>query len=268
MSWDIHPEVLAGLSVMAAAYLLASTRRRRGEPGYRPQPWRVTAFLSGLGLVFLALNGPLHDLSDSQLFSAHMVQHLLLTLVAPPLILIGTPGWMLRPLPRIRGVAAVGATLTHPLFACSMFNVVFAAWHLPVLYEWALRSHGIHILAHLLFMATAMLLWWPVLSPLSDWPRLAPPAQLLYLFLAGIPMGLVAALITLSDDVLYRFYSEAPLTWGLSPLADQRLGGVIMWVPGTLVFVVAMTIVYFRWVGRDGERGDIPGAHGGIHGTV
>jgi len=268
MAWIVHPEVLAGLSVLAAAYLLALARRSRCEPGSRVQPWRAVAFFSGLGFIFLALNGPLHDLSDSQLFSAHMVQHLLLTLVAPPLLLVGTPAWMLRPLAQIPGVAALGATMTRPLIACSTFNVVFAAWHLPVLYEWALRSHGVHILAHLLFMATAILLWWPVLSPLTDWPRLAPPAQLLYLFLAGIPMGVVAALITLSDDVLYRFYSEAPLKWGLSPLADQRLGGVIMWVPGTLVFLVAMTIVYFRWVGRDEGRGDIPDAHGEVHGTV
>lgn len=267
MRWVIHPEVLTGLSVLAVAYLLASGWRRRCEPAARAEQWRVVAFLGGLGFIFLALNGPLHDLSDSQLFSAHMVQHLVLTLIAPPLLLAGTPGWMLRPLLRIPGVPALGATMTRPLFACSMFNAVFAAWHLPVLYEWALRSHNVHILAHLLFMVTAMLLWWPVLSPVSDWPRLPPPAQLLYLLLSGIPMALVAALITLSDDVLYRFYKDAPLQWGLSPLADQRLGGVIMWVPGTLVFLVAMTIVYFRWVGCDEERGDIPEAQGGVHGT-
>ncbi len=268
MTWLMHPEVVAGLSLAAGAYLAASGRRRRSELGQRVEPWRAVAFFSGLCFIFLALNGPLHDLSDSQLFSAHMVQHLLLTLVAPPLLLAGTPAWMLLPLAQIPGVAVLGASLTRPLLACSTFNVVFAAWHLPLLYDWTLRNHGVHILAHLLFMATAMLLWWPVLSPLSDWPRLAPPAQLLYLFLAGIPMGVVAALITLSDDVLYEFYSEAPLQWGLSPLADQRLGGVIMWVPGTLVFLVAMTIVYFRWAGHDEERGDVPDAHGGVHGTV
>ncbi len=268
MTWVMHPEVVAGLSILAAGYLLASARRRRYEPRHRAQPWRVTAFLSGLGFIFLALNGPLHDLSDAQLFSAHMVQHLLLTLIAPPLLLIGTPAWMLRPLPGIPGFATLGGALTRPLVACAVFNVVFAAWHLPLLYEQAMRSHGVHILAHLLFIGTAMLLWWPVLSPLTEWPRLAAPAQLLYLFLAGIPMGLIAALITLSDDVLYRFSRDAPFRWGLSPLADQRLGGVIMWVPGTLVFMVAMTIVYFRWVGRDEERGDLPEAHGGLHGTV
>jgi putative membrane protein len=232
------------------------------------ETWRVAAFICGLGVIFLAITGPLHDLSESQLFSAHMVQHLLLTLVVPPLLLAGTKGWMLRPLLRLPGIAATGAVLTRPLVACSIYNVTLAAWHLPGPYDWALRNHGAHIMEHLLFMATGLLLWWPVLGPLPEWPRPAPPVQLLYLFLAGIPMAMIAAFITLSDDVLFPFYGSAPQQWGLTPLADQRLGGVIMWVPGTLGFLVAMTVVYFRWVGRDAERGEVLEPSEGVRGTV
>jgi putative membrane protein len=228
---------------------------------------RIAAFCGALGTVVLAVTGPIHDLAGRSLVSAHMLQHLLLTLVVPPLLLAGTPGWLLLPAVRLRPVARIGRTLTRPLPALAIFSVVFAAWHVPFLYEWALRHHGLHILEHLLLMAAAVLLWWPVLSPLPEWPRLHPAAQLLYLFVAGIPMVPVAAFITLTDQILYPFYGEAPWQWGLSPLADQRLGGVLMWMGGPLVFLIAMTIVYFRWMGRDVEPAVAAPARGGAHGT-
>lgn len=258
--FHVHGEVVLGLLLLASAYLLAlgPLRQRLDGPDAVARP-RVLCFLGGLAVIFFALNGPLHELSDRSLFSAHMVQHLLLTLVVPPLLLAGTPGWLLRPILRGRGVARTGRVLTRPLVAALIFNVVFAAWHLPVLYDWAMREHPLHIVQHLMFLATGLLLWWPVLSPLPELPRLSSPAQMLYLFLVGIPMVLVAALITLSDEVLYSFYGEeGPRQWGLTPLADQRVGGVIMWVPGTLVFMIAITIVFFRWVRLEADRDESP----------
>ncbi|MBI4590629.1 MAG: cytochrome c oxidase assembly protein [Candidatus Rokubacteria bacterium] len=266
--WDLHPDVLAGLALLATLYLLGiGPLRRRYRWAGGVAPWRVAAFFGALGVMFIALNGPLHDLAEHSLVSAHMVQHLLLTLVVPPLLLAGSPGWLLRPVLTIRRAAAVGQVLTRPLPALSIYTVVFTTWHLPIPYEWALKDHGVHILEHLLFIATALLLWWPVLSPLPDWPRPAPPAQLLYLFVAGIPMVPVAAFLTLSDEVLYPFYGKAPWQWGLSPLADQRLGGVLMWIGGPLVFLIAMTIVFFRWASRDVEPEQAAPARGGAHGT-
>ncbi len=228
---------------------------------------RIAAFCGALGTGVLAVTGPLHELADRSLVSAHMLQHLLLTLVVPPLLLAGTPRWVLLPAVRLRPVARIGRTLTRPIPALATFSAVFAAWHVPFLYEWALRHHGVHAAEHLLLGASALLLWWPVLSPLPEWPRLHPAAQLLYLFVAGIPMVPVAAFITLSDQILYPFYGEAPWQWGLSPLADQRLGGVLMWVGGPMVFLIAMTIVYFRWMGRDVEPAVAAPARGGAHGT-
>ncbi len=266
--WDLHPDVLAGLALLGAAYLLGIGPLRRGSTrGPAVAPWRIAAFFGGLGIIFVALNGPLHDLSDRSLVSAHMVQHLLLTLAAPPLLLLGVPGWLLRPILDLPTVAGVGARLCRPLAALALFTVVFTAWHLPMPYEWALRHHGVHIVEHLLLMAGAVLFWWPVLGALPEWPRLEPPAQLLYLFAASVAMVPVAAVITLADEILYPFYGEAARQWGLSPLADQRLGGVIMWVGGPLILLIAMTIVFFRWTGRDVEPAVAPPARGGAHGT-
>ena len=266
---DVHPEVVAALLLIAEAYLVGvGPLRRRYGWADGVSPWRITAFFLALGLIFVTINGPLHDLSERSLVSAHMVQHLLLTLVIPPLLVAGTPGWLLRPFLIIPGVARMGRTLTRPLVALSLYSVVFAAWHLPGPYEWALRNHSAHVLEHLLFLAAALLLWCPVLSPLPEWPRLSPPAQLLYLFVAGIPMVPVAAFITLADEILYPFYADAPWQWGLSPLADQRLGGVIMWVGGPLAFLIAMTIVYFRWVSEGEKPVDAVPARGGAHGAL
>ena len=263
--WDIHTDVLAGLALFGAAYLWGIGRRHRSADGL--EAWRIALFFAGLGTIFVALNGPIHDLSDRSLVSVHMLQHLLLTLVVPPLLLAGTPRWLLLPAVRLRPVARIGRTLTRPLPALAIFSVVFAAWHMPFLYEWALQHHGVHAVEHFLLVASARLLWWPGLSPLSAWPRLQPAGQLLYLFVAGIPMVPVAAFITLTDRILYPFYGEAPWQWGLSPLADQRLGGVLMWMGGPLVFLIAMTIVYFRWMGRDVEPAVAAPARGGAHGT-
>lgn len=269
LHWDLHPDVVLGLALLGAAYLagIGPLRRRFGWAA-SVSPWRIATFFTALGTILAALNGPIHELSDQALVSVHMLQHLLLTLVMPPLLLAGTPGWLLRPLLGIPGVAPTGRQLTRPLVALALYSIVFAAWHLPGPYEWALRHHGVHIVEHLLFMATAVLLWWPVAGPLPEWPRLPPPAQLLYLFAAGIPMVPVAAFITLSETVLYPFYGEAPRQWGLSPLSDQRLGGVIMWIGGPLAFLVAMTIVFFRWMGGDVEPAEVVPAEGGAHGAL
>jgi len=127
-----------------------------------------------------------------------------------------------------------------------------------VLYEAALRHHPLHIVQHLVFLATAVLMWWPVLSPVPEVPRLHYAGQLLYLFLLGIPMSVVGALITLADQVLYPFYAAAPRVFGLPPLADQQIGGLMMWVPGGLVFWLAMTVVWFRWAAS--ENADLEAA--------
>ncbi len=222
-SGELHGDVLLGAGLLAVAYAVAwarGPRRHAGEPVW---------FFAGLGVLLLALNGPLHDLSDYDLFSAHMVQHLLLTLVVAPLLLAGTPAFMLDRLlgPLLRsalGRFAVRAT-TRAVPALALYAVALIGWHLPLPYNQALERHGWHVVEHLVLLATSVLAWWPVVSASTLAPRLPYGAQILYLFALGIPMTVVASMITGAERVLYPFYGAAPRLWGLEPLADQRLGG-------------------------------------------
>jgi putative membrane protein len=247
--FTVHWSTVLGLAGLGALY---EWRVRHAPAGVvrSPTTGQRATFLTALALIFLSLNGWLHDLSDYYLFSAHMVQHLVLTLVAPPLLIMGTPGWMLRPALEWRGVGPAARAVTPAPRAFLIFNVVLIAWHLPPMYALAMAHHSVHIVQHLCFMVAATLMWWPVLSPLPELPRLAYPAQMLYLFLLTIPMSLVAVCIAYSGRVLYPAYAAAPRLWGITPLQDQLIGALIMWIPGGLFFFVIISVVFFRWQQR------------------
>jgi putative membrane protein len=117
-----------------------------------------------------------------------------------------------------------------------------------------MRSHEVHIATHLMFLGAATLMWWPIMSPLPELHRLPSSVGMLYLFLVGIPMQAVAALITFSDNILYPWYTAAPRTFGLSPLDDQRLGGLLMWIPGNLWIFAAIAVLFFRWAREENEE--------------
>jgi putative membrane protein len=240
-----HVEVLIGAAVLAAAYALAWR-----SSGRRPSPARGLAFAAALSSLLVALNGPVHDLAEAGRFSAHMAQHLILTLVLPPLLLAGTPSfmadalldpWLTRPLagPLLRA-------LTRPLPALAAWSVALVAWHLPGPYAAARDSHGLHFVQHATLVAAATLAWWPVLSPSRRLP--APPyaARILYLFAFGMPMTVVAAMIAAAEQALYP-----PVT-----LDDQRLGGLLMWVPAAVVPLVVFTAVFVRWTATESESED------------
>jgi putative membrane protein len=229
-------------------------------PAPSPTVGQRVYFYGALVLIFLSLNGWLHDLSDYYLFSAHMVQHLLLTLIAPPLLIMGTPGWMLRPALRWPVVGPFARWVTTAPRCFLIFNAVLAVWHLPPMYEFAMEHHNIHIVQHLCFMVAATLMWWPILSPLPELPRLSYPTQMLYLFLMSIPMSLIAICIGYADHILYPAYASAPRIWGITPLQDQLIGALIMWVPGGLFFFVIISVVFFRWQQRDGDEDSRAGA--------
>ncbi len=248
--WPFVPSVIIGLALLTGGYLAAVGRWRGRFPGSRPVPRRrVAAFLLAMGTIFLALHTPIDTLSDDYLFSVHMIQHLLLTLVMPPLLLAGVPGWLIRPLlVRWPPLLRLGRALTNPLAAYALFNVVFIGYHVPALYNPVQASEPLHILGHLLFMATGVITWWPVLSPLRELPPLPPPLQLPYLFLQTLPSQVLGALQTFSSTLLYDHYADAPRVWGwLTPAADQELGGLIMWVLGGTFFLGAFVAVFLRW---------------------
>jgi putative membrane protein len=248
--FTVHWSTVLGLAGLGALYAWRA-RHAPAEAGRSPTTGQRATFVTALVLIFLSLNGWLHDLSDYYLFSAHMVQHLVLTLVAPPLLIMGTPGWMLRPALKWRGVGPVARAATSAPRAFLVFNVVLIVWHLPPMYGLAMAHHSVHIVQHLCFMVAATLMWWPILSPLPELPRLAYPAQMLYLFLLTIPMSLVAVCIAYSGRVLYPAYAAAPRLWGITPLQDQLIGALIMWIPGGFFFFVIISVVFFRWQQQD-----------------
>ena len=255
--WHLHPDVILGVVLFQGLYLLGVGPLRR-RYGWAPtvETRQVALFSLGVLVLFVSLTSPIHHLSDSFLFSAHMVQHLLLMLVTPSLLIAGTPGWLLRPMVRSPQVLATARLLTRPVIALIIFSFVMSVWHLPALYDLTLRNHGVHILEHLLFISAAVIMWWPVLSPLPEVPRATYPIQMVYLFFLSLPPGFIGAAITFSHQILYSYYDTVPRLWGTTALADQQVGGLIMKIPGGLTFLGALTVVFFIWFNRE-ERGEI-----------
>jgi putative membrane protein len=250
-SFTVHWSTVVGLAALAGLYEWRARVATRIATADAPTGGQRALFMGGLVMLFLSLNGPLHDLSDTFLFSAHMVQHLVLTLVVPPLLIAGTPASLFRQALAYRPVARAARAVTSPVACYAIFNVVLAVWHLPVLYNFAVAHHSVHIAQHLMFLSAATLMWWPLMSPLPELPRLPYPMQMLYCFLMTIPMSVIAIFITYSDEVLFPAYASAPRIWGISPMVDQLFGGLIMWIPGGLFFVCVMAVVFFKWAARD-----------------
>ena len=256
--WHWHTDLYFGLLLFTGLYLLyvGPLRGRLVRPNeVKPSKAQVASFLTGVSVMLFALSGPIHELAENYLFSAHMAQHVLITLVVPPLLLMGTPGWLLRPVLGYGAILRLGKLLTNPIVAFVLFNAVFSAWHFPVFYEGALEAQGFHIIEHLLFMATAVIMWWPILSPLPELPRLAYPTQMLYLIFMSIAQTPLFATITFSSSPIYLFYEAAPRIWDISPLVDQQIGGIIMKVVWLVVFLPAICIVFLRWFYNEEKRG-------------
>lgn len=250
-SWtagSVHPEVILGTLAVGAAWMAAWVVRGEAVPR-----GRAVSFFAGLATFLFALNGPLHDAAERYLFSAHMVQHLLLTLVAPACLLAGTPAWMGDALIGRGRRARLLRALTRPVPALGLYTIALAVWHLPGPYDAALATPAWHVVEHGTLVLTATLAWWPVLGPSTVAPPVHYAAQILHLFVFGMPMTIVAALVTGAEAPLYGFYASAPRITSLDPLEDQRLGGLIMWVPAGLVPLLAFTAVFFRWVAAERE---------------
>lgn len=246
-AWTWEPSVVLGCCALVLAYLAAVRGR------YTPRaPW----FFAGVGVLFLALTSPIDALGDDYLFSVHMVQHLLLVLVVAPLLVWGLPPAEMAWLLRRPGVGRIERVLAAPLLAWGLAAGVLWVWHLPALYNAALRDEGIHAVQHLIFLGTAVIYWWPVLAP-APAHRLSPLAALPYLFLMGLSNVLLGVLLTFIPAGLYPAYLH-PIdtlgilllirqTWGLTPAFDQQLGGLAMWVPGGLVYLAAILGTVIQW---------------------
>jgi putative membrane protein len=241
--WNIEPTIAIGLLALVAGYLFI-TRTSPFSP-------RKASFIAGAAVIFVALGPPLDDWSDHYLLLAHMVQHLLLIMLAAPLLLYGTPARLLEPLTRNRITNFVGYWLTRPVIAYAVANAVFVLWHVPMFYEMALRSQPVHVVEHAMLLGTALLAWWPILGPLPQWPRLALPLHSLYFFAMTLPGSAVGAFITFADPGLYAPYDTAKRIFGIDLATDQQAAGLLMWVAVGTIYLLLITVSFFRWVSRE-----------------
>ncbi len=264
-TWTFDPLTLAGLLVLFALYT-RGLWRSRGRSGNLFPWWRPTAFYTGLIALLLGAVSPIDGLSDD-LFLMHMVQHVLLMMVGPPLILVGAPVVpVLRGLPRIlrddlaipllqmRRVRKTLNFLASPLTAWLFFVFTLWIWHVPAFYNQAVTNEALHFLQHMMFIGAAVLFWWTVIDPIPLKPRLSYAFRLLFLFLATLQSTALSAIITLTESVLYTYYESVPRLWGLSAAEDQMIAGLIMWIPGAGIYFTVLTVLFFVMLARDNER--------------
>jgi putative membrane protein len=224
----------AAVLILALAYALAVVRLRRR--GRRVSPLRVAAFAAGIAVLLVAFLSPLDRLGEERLFSAHMAQHLLIGDVAPLLVVLGLDGPLLRPLLAARPIRRL-RVLAHPLVALPLWAVNLCLWHLTPLYDAALDHDAVHALQHGLFFACGLLVWAALLEPLPGPAWFTAGKKLVYVGGMWIVSLALSQLFLWSGHVYYARYLHAPRTWGFSPLADQRAGGGVMLVEGSLVML-------------------------------
>jgi len=256
-SWAVSPW-LAIFLLLAAGIYARGWRELHAQMPERFPRWRLAAFLGGLALLFVAIASPL-DAFAAFLLQVHMAQHVLLMVLVPPLLLLGSPALpCLRGLPAVLAKSALGPFLAwpplrrlfealgHPLVGACALAAATWAWHVPAAYELALASPRWHAVEHASFLAAGLLFWWPVIQPWPSqarWPRWA---MVPYLLLADLQNTALAALLTFSDRVLYPAYGRMPRLADLSALDDQAAAGVLMWVPMSLAYLVPAAVITAR----------------------
>jgi putative membrane protein len=175
-----------------------------------------------------------------------MVQHMLLSLIAPPLLMVGTPDWMWRSLLGRRGIAIL-RVLSRPLIALVVFNTVIVVSHIPNVVNLSAGSEPFHFLMHALLFMSAIVMWSPVVNPLIELPKLNYPARMFYLFLQSLVPTVPASFLTFGHGVIYKVYATPPMTWGISPITDQRTAGLIMKIAGGFVLWMVIAWYFFKW---------------------
>jgi putative membrane protein len=261
-SWSWEPGILLCLALTAWVYFRGLRRLwRESERGRGIRRWEAVAYACGWLSLFIALVSPLHPWGRV-LFSAHMMQHEILMLVAAPLLVLGRPLipflWAL-PLNWARRVGNWGKAawfqrgwraLTHPFVAWAIHAVALWVWHAPVLFQATLTSEWVHTLQHLSFLLSALLFWWSLIHGRQG--LMGYGAATLYVFTTSVHSGLLGALLTFASSVWYPSYIGLTSSWGLTPLEDQQLGGLIMWIPAGLVYLVAGLALFAGWL-RESE---------------
>ena len=261
LEWRFEPLAIVSIVAAGAVYLWAVRRVDRAHPATRQSRWGTALFLSGLAVIGVALLSPI-EAYEGLLFSVHMIQHMLLELVAAPLLVAGAPITLaLRAAsPGVRrGLLSVLHSralkvLAFPVVAWVLFAAVNWGWHFSTLYNDALEFPLLHYIQHATFIGAALLFWWPVIgADPSPW-RMPHPVRLLYVFLAMPQNSFLGVALMSTTTVLYPHYLTNGREWGASALEDQQLGGVIMWVGGDVCFLAAMVAVVALWMAHEERR--------------
>jgi len=261
LAWRFDPLTIVPLVTVGGAYLWAVRRVDRAHPGNPHPAHRSAMFIGGLVAMLVALASPI-EAYEGTLFSVHMVQHLLLMLVAAPLLLAGAPITLAlrvaRPSVRRKPLWVLHSPLlraiSFPVVTWALFAAVNWGWHFSSLYDQALENTALHYFQHATFLGAALLFWWPAIgADPSPW-RLPHPVRLFYLFLALPQNSFLGVALLNTGTVLYPHYVTNLRSWGPTPLDDQHLGGVIMWVFGDIAFLVGMAIVVAAWMRHEERR--------------
>ena len=263
-AWNTNP--LPTILVLLAAYVYINGLYNWERPSHPVNNWQKASFFFGLFLVFFALQSPLDPISD-HLLSFHQAQHFILRMVAPMFILLGAPltpmlrglpTWarqgIIRPAARNHYVRQLYRILTNPIFTIFLFLGSLYLWQFPGAFNLALRNDEVHALMHLTMSASGFLFWWVVIDPPPHRSRLHYGLRVLYLGLIVLPNTLLGAAITFSSEPgkhLYKAYEEVFQPYGLEWHIDQQLGGLMLWVPGDMMSIVAAGIVMIMWYQRE-----------------
>ncbi len=245
--WHNEPYLVAGLVLAGWLYALLASPWREDLGGGAFPVNKAIRFYSGLLLFYLTVGSPLDQIGERYLFWVHMVQHLLLVYPVALLVLTGIPPWMIRIVTGRPAIQSLLRRITHPVPATLIYIAVLSAWHLPGLYDLALRDKTVHIVQHLSFFFSALLMWWPIASPSTEVPRISYAGQIIYIFFVGLLQIPLSAFLTFSKEILYPTYAYAPRIMELTPLEDQVLGGILMTMGTMIAKLSILTYAFYRW---------------------
>jgi len=257
-AWQPHPEVWLLIAVFAIGYALAITKLGpRLAPAGTPVVTRfqIASYSAGVLALWVASDWPIHDVAERYLFSIHMVQHVTYSIIAAPLILIGTPTWLARWVLSPRWLLSTVRYLSRLIPATIVFNIVVIVTHTPIVVNAALEHALLHFAIHTLIFVTSLIVWMPLLSPLPEVPRLPPLGRMLFLFLQSVVPTVPASFLTFGARPLYSFYDHVPRLFGMSALTDMQIAGVIMKIGVGLTLWLIIAIVFFRWYSAE----EVPG---------
>jgi putative membrane protein len=259
LDWSFHLDAIALVVVLAEAYRYSVvTLRPRVSDAGKVKRSQVLLFVGGLTALMAAGGSPIHDLGEQYWLSAHMLQHLIFTMIAAPLLVAGVPAWLWRYLLCSPRVLPVASFVTKPLIAFGAFNALLLFTHLPGPVDLAVHNGLFHFAVHAALVLAAMLMWWPVLSPLEELPPLSAPFQMAYLFLQSLLPTVMASFVTFADRPVYPFYRNAPRLLDLSPIADQQVAGGLMKLLGSLILWSFITVIFFRWYSQEEQESQEP----------